>query len=422
MEIQLILAICAAAISVISLILTIVILTKLSKSRGDSSDILRTMTEELKQSQREMAKMTSDATVTTIGAVFERQDKRLDALTAGVGDSLQAISKRFVDYSMQTEQKLGEMRATIERQLKALQEDNNQKLEKMRETVDEKLQKTLETKITESFKFVSERLEQVYKGLGEMQTLAVGVGDLKRVLTNVKTRGTLGEIQLEAILEQIMPAEQYDKQVATKAGTLERVDFAIKLPGDDGSVVYLPIDAKFPMDAYEALNTAYDTGDAAIVESAAQGLAARMRTFAKDIHDKYINPPDTTDFAILFLPVEGLYAEVVRRGIMDDIQRRYKVTVVGPTNMAAYLNSLQMGFRTLAIQRRSGEVWKVLGAVKTEFEKFGDVLTHAQQRIGQVNEDLDALIGTRTRMINSKLRQLSKLPTGEEEPINLLED
>lgn len=280
----------------------------------------------------------------------------------------------------------------------------------MRATVDEKLQKTLEDRIGKSFQLVSERLEQVYKGLGEMQNLAAGVGDLKKVLSNVKTRGILGEIQLEAILEQILSPDQYEKNVAIKKGSQERVEFAVKLPGDGEGEVYLPIDAKFPVDTYTKLVEAYDAGIPAEVNQVSKMLERAIKTFAKSIHDKYIHPPQTTDFGIMFLPIEGLYAEVVRSGLVETLQRDYKINIAGPTTMAALLNSLQMGFKTLAIQKHSSEVWNILGAVKTEFDKFGDVLSAAQQRINQANAELDKLVGTRTRQIQRKLRNVASLP------------
>ncbi len=302
----------------------------------------------------------------------------------------------------------------MESRIAALTEDNNKQLEQMRMTVDEKLQKTLEDRISKSFNLVSERLEQVYKGLGEMQTLASGVGDLKKVLSNVKTRGILGEIQLAAILEQILTPDQYDENVATKKGSTERVEFAVRLPGDDeGGIVYLPIDAKFPADSYSKLLDAYDTGDREAVRTAEKVLIQTIKAEAKDIRDKYIYPPDTTDFAIMFLPVEGLYAEVIRLGMVETLQRDYRVNIAGPTTMAALLNSLQMGFKTLAIQKHSSEVWQVLGAVKTEFDKFGSVLAKTQERINQANKELDTLIGTRTNVIRRTLRNVQRLPEAE---------
>ncbi len=279
--------------------------------------------------------------------------------------------------------------------------------------MDEKLQKTLEDRISQSFRLVSERLEQVYKGLGEMQTLATGVGDLKKVLANVKTRGILGEIQLGAILEEILAEEQYETNVVTKKGSKNPVEYAVKLPGNDSGPVYLPIDAKFPADAYASLMDAYESGNTEQIAAAGKLLEQRIKQSAKDIRDKYIDPPGTTDFGILFLPFEGLYAEAVRRGLVEVLQRDYRINIAGPTTMAALLNSLQMGFRTLAIQKRSGEVWNVLGAVKTEFETFGKVLTATQQRIEQAGSELDKLVGVRTRQIQRKLRDVATLPEQE---------
>ena len=348
------------------------------------------------------------------------QDKRLqeltlqltqrnDVLQKTVNAMLTQIESRLKTNAMENEQKLEHIRATMENRMMAMQEDNSRKLEEMRATVDEKLQKTLEDRISKSFQLVSERLEQVYKGLGEMQNLASGVGDLKKVLSNVKTRGILGEIQLGAILEQILSPEQYAENIATKKGSAERVEFAVKLPGDDEGVVYLPIDSKFPADTYGKLMDAYETGNPEDIDQAVKVLERTIKTFAKSIRDKYIEPPQTTDFGIMFLPFEGLYAEVVRRGMVESLQREYKINIAGPTTMAALLNSLQMGFKTLAIQKHSSEVWNILGAVKTEFDKFGDVLAATQQRINQANAELDKLIGARTRKIQTKLRNVVSL-------------
>lgn len=350
----------------------------------------------------------------------EIQDKRLQELTLQltqrndmlqktVTDALLQLETRLKTNAVENEQKLEHIRGTMEKRIAAMQEENSKKLEEMRATVDEKLQKTLEERISKSFQLVSERLEQVYKGLGEMQNLASGVGDLKKVLANVKTRGILGEIQLGAILEQMLSPEQYEVNIATKKGCTERVEYAIKLPGDEDGVVYLPIDAKFPADTYTKLVDAYETGSPDEIEAAAKMLERAIKSFAKSIHEKYIEPPQTTDFGIMFLPFEGLYAEVVRRGMVETLQREYKINIAGPTTMAALLNSLQMGFKTLAIQKHSSEVWNVLGAVKTEFDKFGDVLAATQQRISQANAELDKLIGTRTRKIQSKLRNVVSL-------------
>jgi len=330
-----------------------------------------------------------------LGKFSTQLDTRLESIQRGNTENIEKVN------------------ATLESKMKALQESNEKRLEQMQAVVDEKLQKTLEDRISQSFKIVSERLEQVHKGLGEMQTLATGVGDLKKVLSNVKTRGILGEIQLGAILEQILSPEQYAENVSTKKGSGARVEFAVKLPGDNEETVYLPIDAKFPADAYTSLIDAYETGGAEQIEEAAKNLERAVKKSAKDIHDKYVEPPYTTDFAIMFLPFEGLYAEVVRRGLVEALQRDYKINIAGPTTMAALLNSLQMGFKTLAIQKHSGEVWNVLGAVKTEFDKFGDVLTATQQRINQANAELDKLIGTRTRSIQRKLRNIASLTDPE---------
>lgn len=304
----------------------------------------------------------------------------------------------------------------------ALVQKTEEKLEKMRETVDEKLQSTLEKRLGESFKIVSERLEAVQQGLGEMKNLATGVGDLKKVLSNVKSKGVLGEIQLESILESILNPEQYDKNVKTKKNSNDLVEFALKMPGHgtDG-FVYLPIDAKFPHVDYVNIQDARDAGDKAALEMHTRSLIQSVKRFAKDIKEKYIDPPHTTDFGIMFLPVEGLYAEVIRQpDLMQQLQREYKIVITGPTTMAAILNSLQMGFRTLAIQKRSSEVWQILGAVKNEFKKFGEVLEKTQRKINDANTELDKLVGTRTRMMMSKLKKIEELPT--ESAQNLLND
>ncbi|MGI6264007.1 MAG: DNA recombination protein RmuC [Acutalibacteraceae bacterium] len=332
-----------------------------------------------------------------------------DLLNQSVTGMSTQLETRFKTFETTNEQKMDAVRNTVAQRLQYMQEDNNKQLETIRQTVDEKLQKTLEDKMTQSFQLVNERLEQVYKGLGEMQSLAVGVGDLKKVLSNVKTRGILGEIQLGAILEEILAPEQYESNVATVPGSKNVVEFAVKLPGDDGAPVWLPIDSKFPGDAYADLQNAYESGSAEAVQAAFNVLATRIKLFAKDIRDKYIEPPHTTDFGIMFLPFEGLYAEVVNRGLVEVLQRDYKVNIAGPSTMAALLNSLQMGFRTVAIQKRSSEVWAILGAVKTEFDKFGDILVSTQKRLNQANEDLDKLVGTRTRMIQRRLREVEKL-------------
>ncbi len=326
-----------------------------------------------------------------------------EMIASSQSEKLGHMEQRIQTFSLENEQKLENIRRTTEQGLADIREDNNKQLSEMRTTVDEKLQKTLEEKMNRSFSLVNERLEQVYKGLGEMQSLANGVGDLKKVLTNVKTRGIVGEIQLGSILEEILSPEQYETNVCTKKGSREVVEFAIKLPATDDGFIWLPIDAKFPGDTYAALRDAYDSGSKDAVDAAAKVLMNTIRREAKDIHDKYIDPPDTTEFAIMFLPFEGLYSEVVNRGMVEVLQRDYKVNIAGPSTMAALLNSIQMGFKTLAVQKRSAEVWEILGSVKNEFDKFNEVLTLTQQRIDQANKELDKLVGVRSRQISRKL-------------------
>ena len=373
----------------------------------------------LEKELRQLRKDTQDTIQLSLNTFGEMISENQKLSAENVDKRLFELNTRFSHMAVENEQKLENIRNTMEKKISDLTDDNNKQLEQMRQTVDEKLQKTLEDRISQSFKLVSDRLEQVYKGLGEMQNLAAGVGDLKKVLSNVKTRGILGEVQLGAILEQILSPDQYEENVRTKSTGAERVEFAVKLPGDDDGVVWLPIDAKFPGDAYANLMDAYETGDAALVEEAAKHLERVIKSEAKDIRDKYIEPPYTTDFGIMFLPFEGLYAEVVRRGLLETLQRDYKVNIAGPTTMAALLNSLQMGFKTLAIQKHSSEVWNVLGAVKTEFDKFGNILEATQNKINQANAELDKLIGTRTRSIMRKLKNVTGLP--EREATELLE-
>jgi DNA recombination protein RmuC len=320
-----------------------------------------------------------------------------------------------------TEKKLDSVRDTMETKIGDLQKQNDAKLEEMRKTVDEKLHQTLETRLGESFKQVSERLEQVHKGLGEMQTLATGVGDLKKALSNVKIRGVLGEYQLENLLEQFLSPEQYSKNIPTRPGSNERVEFAICMPGNfkDAQTLWLPIDAKFPIEDYMKLVDAYESGNPSAIEDFKKQLINRVKLSAKDIHSKYIEPPYTTDFGIMFLPIEGLYAEVLRLGVFETIQRDYKVTITGPTTLSAFLNSLQMGFRTLAIQKRSSEVWEVLGAVKTEFGKFGDILEKTKKKLNEATDVIESA-GVRSRAIERKLRNVQELP--HEESGKILEE
>lgn len=346
----------------------------------------------LAQRLAEDARKSREESSVALGRFGEQLQQRLAALTAD------------------NEKRMGEVRATLESRLGAMQQDNAAKLEQMRATVDEKLHATLETRLGESFKLVSERLEAVQRGLGEMQNLAIGVGDLKRVLTNVKKRGIFGEVQLGALLEDMLTAEQYASNVITVPGSNDRVEFAIRMPGqDEGEHVYLPIDAKFPVEDYQRLLDAQEIADADAAAAAGRALETRVREEAKRIQSKYVSPPHTTDFAVLYLPTEGLYAEVIRRpGLFENLQRDHRVTVAGPTTLSALLNSLQMGFRTLAIAKRSSEVWKILGAVKNEFGKFGVVLDKTRKQLDAARNSIDSA-GVRTRAIERTLREVESL-------------
>jgi DNA recombination protein RmuC len=361
---------------------------KLDALRGDSERIERVLREEQRAGRGELAE--------SLARLGEQLRQTLSGLTAD------------------NEKRLNEVRATLDSQLKSLQTDNAEQLEKMRVIVDEKLQSTLNTRLGESFKLISERLEAVQRGLGEMQSLATGVGDLKRVLSNVKTRGTFGEVQLGALLEQMLTADQYAANVVTVPHSNERVEFAIRLPGQDRDApVWLPIDCKFPIEDYQRLLDAQERADAEAAAAAAHALERRVRDEAKTIRAKYVAPPHTTDFAILFLPTEGLYAEVIRRpGLFEVLQREHRVTVAGPTTLTAILNALQMGFRTLAIEQRSSEVWQLLGAVKNEFGKFGDILDKVRKKLAEASRQIDET-GVRSRAIERKLRNVESLPASE---------
>lgn len=358
--------------------------------------------------------------VDKMGTLDKNMRESQSVLRQSVAGSLAQQEERIKTFSVENEQKLENIRSTVEKSLASMQSDNNKKLDEMRNVVDEKLQKSLEDKMNKSFALVSERLEQVYKGLGEMQTLANGVGDLKKVLSNVKTRGILGEVQLSAILQEILSPEQYDENAEVVPNTGKRVEFAIKLPGNDDTTVYLPIDSKFPGDRYQALLDAYDTGDKEAVNVAVKALLSVIEDEAKDISTKYIAPPHTTNFAVMFLPFEGLYAEVVNRGMIETLQAKYKVNVAGPSTMAALLNSLQMGFKTLAIQKRSMEVWDTLAAVKTEFGKFADALDKTKKHLEMASDDLEKLVTTRTRAMKRKLSSVEAM-TDSEKADKLLE-
>ena len=374
----------------------------LISGRRDAAREIDRLKRDMLDEQRALRAEVSENTRRSINAVGET------LLNEYQRDTLNQ-EQRFKTFALENAQRMEQIRRSVERQLADIREDNGKKLDEMRSIVDEKLQKTLEDKLSRSFALVSERLEQVYKGLGEMQTLASGVGDLSKVLSNVKTRGILGEIQLGAILGEMMAPEQYEVNAKVKQATNERVEFAIKLPADDGTVL-LPIDSKFPADAYTNLMDAYEQGNADAVKAAQAVLKGRIKEFAADIAKKYINPPYTTEFAVMFLPTEGLYAEVLRLNLMEPIQREYRVSIAGPSTMAALLNSLQMGFKSVAIQKRSGEVWKVLGAVKTEFASFEKTLAKTRDRLRLADEELGRLIGARTHKINRSLERVTALP------------
>lgn len=387
--------------------LGIVILNQVKKASDNSnSEEFKRLEQTIRNEQSALRQELSSSTQMSVKNLGDMIASSQNAYAISQSKSLAQLEERLKTFSLTNEQQLDNIRHSVENRLNYIQEDNNKKIEEMRKTVDERLQQSIEEKMNRSFSLVNERLEQVYKGLGEMQSLAVGVGDLKKVLSNVKTRGILGEIQLSAILSEILSPEQYEENVATKKGSKNVVEFAVKLPSDDDKFIYLPIDSKFPGDTYAALRDAIDEGDKIKIDLAAKALITRIKSEAKDIHDKYIDPPYTTEFAIMFLPFEGLYSEAVNRGLVEILQRDYKVNIAGPSTMAALLNSLQMGFKTLAVQKRSAEVWEILGAVKQEFDKFGDVLEATQQRLDQANKELDKLVGVRTRQIQRKLKDV----------------
>ena len=399
-------------------LLLAVVLWKLNKPRngGDYEELKRWMQQQLDAQSKDFAARQAamaEQNYTAIRSVSETLQTSVQSMSTtlaqGQSGQQQILTQRLQSLEAANTQKLEELRKTLAENMTALQAENAKKLDEIRHTVDEQLQDALQKRVTESFKAVNDQLEQVYKGLGEMQNLAADVGGLKQVLSGVKTRGILGEIQLGAILEEILAPEQYETNVATIPGSTQRVEYAIKMPGTDGGTVWLPIDSKFPGDTYAHLQDAQASGDAQAVENARHALELVLRSEAKDIREKYVEPPYTTTFGILFLPFEGLYAEVVNAGLLEVLQRDYQVNIAGPSTMAALLNSLQMGFKTLAIQKRSGEVWQLLGAVKTEFDKFGQGLSKMQQRLRQTDEELDNLIGVRSRAISRKLRSVQSL-------------
>lgn len=389
---------------IVLMVLVIVILLKVWRggSIGQEAQLRRDIREEMSRSRRETGENIQGSVKRLGEMISQNQRESADMQSRRLAE----LGRQLADTSMSIEQRLENIRISMENKVTAMTEENNRQLTEMRNTVDEKLQKTLEDRIGRSFRQVSERLEQVTRGLGEMQNLAAGVGDLKKVLSNVKTRGILGEIQLGAILEQILAPGQYEENVAVKGGS-ERVEFAVKFPGEGDAPVYLPIDSKFPADAYMNLQTAYDTGDRQLIKAATDNLRNAVLKAARDIRTKYIAPPQTTEFAIMFLPFEGLYAEVLRLGLVDTLQRDYRINIAGPTTMSAMLNSFQMGFRSIALQKQSGQVWDTLAKVRNEFDKFGDVLIKTQSRMEQTQRDLEALVGVRTRGIQRALKDVS---------------
>ena len=395
---------------VAAVIAAIAVAILLGRERASSREAREELSRGLSSfSQNISTQMTSIATV---------QNNQIDSFALQLENFRRTLDESLARVQDQQRLAARETRETLEQRLEKLQQDNSTKLEQMRQTVDEKLHATLEQRLSESFKQVSERLEQVHKGLGEMQVLAAGVGDLKKVLANVKNRGVMGEVQLAMLLEQMLTPEQYETNVATKPGSKDRVEFAIRLPGrDTEGTVWLPLDAKFPTEDYQRLQEAQDAADPVAVELAAKALEARIRLEAKTIAEKYVEPPATTDFGLLYLPFEGLYAEVLRRpGLFEALQRDYRVTICGPTTLSALLNSLQMGFRTLAIEKRSSEVWQVLGAVKSEFGKFAEVLARTKAQLQTVANSIDAA-ETRTRQIERKLKDVEALPGAETPPL-----
>lgn len=415
------LTILAGSAVLLLIVLLSMYIIKNRKSNEKTIETIEKLKEYLQNEQSVLRREIMSSTQQSVKSMGDMIALNQQNFSQNQSEKMGQIEERLKTFSLESEQKLDLIRKSVETKLTYMQEDNNKQLEKMRVTVDEKLQKTLEDKMNKSFSLVNDRLEQVYKGLGEMQNLAVGVGDLKKVLSNVKTRGILGEIQLGSILMEILSPEQYDENVPTKKGSRNVVEFAVKLPADDESFIYLPIDSKFPGDSYSAYRDAVESGDKAKIESTMKILLNTIKSEAKDIRDKYIDPPNTTEFAIMFLPFEGLYSEVVNQGMVEVLQRDYKVNIAGPSTMAALLNSLQMGFKTLAVQKRSVEVWKILGSVKTEFDKFNDVLVATQQRLNQANTELDKLVGVRTRQIQRKLKDVQKTNAFEED-FSLLPD
>ncbi len=406
-------------IAVLLIAIIVLLVNIIRRFSAGGPDLEKSVRDEFRQAREEARRAAKDLRVEVSGtqkSTTETMVKSIEAIGKGQKDNLENISKRIEELTRSNEDILGKLRGTIDDKLRELQESNEKKLEQMRKTVDEKLQDTLEKRLGESFKLVSERLEAVQKGLGEMKSLATGVGDLKKVLTNVKARGTWGEVQLGALLEQVLIPEQYGTNIATKKDSTDRVEFAIRLPGPDNDpdeCVWLPIDSKFPQEDYLRLVNASEAADSDAVQQASAALVRAIHKSAKDIRDKYLDPPNTTDFAIMFLPTEGLYAEILRQpGEVERLQNEFRIVVTGPTTLAATLSSLRMGFRTLAIEKRSSEVWKVLSAVKTEFGKFGTVLDKVKKQLNAASNTIEST-GVRTRVMERKLREVEALPESE---------
>ena len=400
-------------------LITLYIVLKKNKDNDSTREMTHEITEavrrEISTEQSALRQELSAQTHSSVKNMGDLLSENQRDFSRSQYERMRSLEDRMDAFIKLNDQNLEQIRVALDKRLETMQQENNRQLDEMRKTVDERLEKSLEDKMNKSFSLVSQRLEQVYKGLGEMQNLATGVGDLKKVLSNVKTRGILGEIQLGSILSEILSPEQYAENVATKKGSKNVVEFAVKLPARDDGFIWLPIDSKFPGDTYAALREAIDNGDKAQIDASAKLLIATIKNEAKDISSKYIAPPNTTEFAIMFLPFEGLYSEVVNRGMVEVLQREYKVNIAGPSTMAALLNSIQMGFKTLAVQKRSAEVWQVLGSVKKEFDTFAKVLESTQKRLDQANKDLDTLVGVRTRQIQRKLKDV-------ETPTELLPD
>ena len=400
---------------VVAALLIMAIFRRYAAKASAQEDPLLKLDDKLERLERELRYAISESSRTDRQELSQNMAQLQQTLTEQLALIQTTLNTQLLALGEGNARRMGEVRDTLDKQLQQLQQTNAAKLDEMRQTVDEKLQTTLEARLSESFKQVAERLEQVHQGLGHMKTLAQGVGDLQRVLSNVKTRGIFGEVQLEALLEQVLTIEQYGKQVETKPCSNQRVDFAIKLPGrsDDGTAVWLPIDAKFPREDYERLLDAQDRADPLAAEASAKAMESRIRQEAKSIAESYLAPPHTTDFAILFLPVEGLYAEVLRRpGLMDSLQRDYRVTLAGPTTLLAILNSLHMGFRTLALEKQASEVWKVLGAVKTEFERYGEWVAKVREQVQKAADTLDRA-DTRSKQMRRVLKGVEALPEAE---------